>query len=355
MGTHETKSKLKSPRKERGFSLLQVVIVIAIIALVTSVGVMGITRARASIRLSRAAREYASYIEKARVTSIRKHPDTLDQMASVTINPDLTSYVIFMDLDGDGTLEQRTINLPDGVEFVTAETIAFDWRGRTWNTLNGVTSSNAQVSITLKNSADSILVDVTGSGDVTIDSGVFDDEVPNVNVNVGDLASGSTPGPSPSEIPTPHPLESPTPDPIESPTPDPKLDPTPEPTPTPEPKPEESATPTPTPTPTPRVEVTPTPTPTPTPSLCNISISKSEVTLAQDGTTTVQLSQDSLLSLSITAVSSSPSNLQVTPGATLVLAGGKLTFTIKAKRAAGTYTVTFTSTCGVKILQVTVE
>lgn len=355
MDEQKGKSSAKLPRRDRGFSLLQVVIVIAIIAVITTFGALGITRARASIRLSRAAREYASYIEKARVTSIRKHADGLAQMASVTINPDLAGYVIKMDLDGDGTLEERTISLPDGVTFGTAETIAFDWRGRTWNIVNGITSTNAQVSITLQNSADSITVDVTGSGDVTIDSHVFDDSVPNVNLNVGDLAS-SSPGPDPNHSPTPNPIESVTPDPIESPTPDPKLDPTPEPTPTP--KPEESGTPTPTPTPTrtPTPTPTPTPAPTPTPSPCTISASPSSLELEHDDTTTIRVSQDSLLSLTITASSSKSSDLQVTPGgAQIVLPGISFTYTVKSKKTSGDYTITFTSSCGERVVPVKIK
>ena len=62
-----------------------------------------------------------------------------------------TSYIVTMDLDGDGDLDTKTIPLPDGVEFDTVETIAFDWRGRTWNTVGALTMSNAQVSIRLKN------------------------------------------------------------------------------------------------------------------------------------------------------------------------------------------------------------
>ena len=50
---------------------------------------------------------------------------------------------------------------------------AFDWRGRTWNTVGADTNSNAQVSITLKYGSDAVSIDVTGSGDITIDSKSF--------------------------------------------------------------------------------------------------------------------------------------------------------------------------------------
>ncbi len=100
---------------------------------------MGITRARASVRLSGAAREYASYIEKARVFSIRSHADDAAERATIAINDDQSSYDVTMDLDGDGDMDTRTITLPNGVTFDTVETIAFDWRGRTWNTVGGIT------------------------------------------------------------------------------------------------------------------------------------------------------------------------------------------------------------------------
>src|SRR5690242_10535838 len=98
-----------------------------------------------------------------------------------------------MDLDGDGGMDTTTIPLPSGVSFQTIETIGFDWRGRTWSTANSITRPNAQVSIRLLGTKDSVSVDVTGSGDVTIDSRVFDDAVPNVTLRVSDLASGATP------------------------------------------------------------------------------------------------------------------------------------------------------------------
>jgi outer membrane biosynthesis protein TonB len=253
-------------------------------------------------------------------------------------------------------METRTIALPEGVTFETAETIAFDWRGRTWNTVGGVTEANKQVSITLKNSSGSISVDVTGAGDVTIDSRVFDDAVPNVNLNVDDLGPGPTPSPSASSTPTPDPDVSPTPNPSPLPEPDPTPTPTPDaggtPTPTPIPSPSVSPTQAPTPTPTP----TSTPTPAPTPVSCVLSAAPTSVTLGQDGTTTIVISHNSLTSLGITGTSSKPSDLQVSPGGSqTVPAGSTATFTIKSKRSAGNYTATFTSDCGQLVVSVTVQ
>ncbi len=337
-----------------GFSTIELIITATVLTIVTGAGLMGITRARASIRLSGAAREYATYVEKARTHSIRSHADEAAERATIEINDDRTSYDVIMDVDGDGTMDTRTITLPDGVAFDTVETIAFDWRGRTWNTVGAITTPNAQVSIRLQDSNNSVSIDVTGSGDITIDSQVFDDAVPTVTLNVGDLTAGATPVPTPDFETVPVPTPTPTP---EGPTnPDDSANPFPTPpvtTPTPP-----VSTPTPasgnpnaTPTPTPVA----TPNPTPTPLLpCLLSVDLPSLIIKLDGTATIKVSHNGSGSLSITGTSSKPSDLQVSGGTQSVAAGGFATFTIKSKRTLGIYSVTFTTACGTKVVPVVV-
>ena len=353
----KSKANTQTTRTARGFSVIELVIVVTILSIVTGFGVMGIKNAKASIRLSGAAREYASYIEKARVYSIRTHADDASQRANVAINENQTSYNVNLDLDGDGTLDTRTIPLPDGVEFKTVETIAFDWRGRTWNTANGVTMPNAQVSIILKNEIGTMSVDVTGSGDVTIDSAVFDDEVPDVNLNVDDLASGATPTPTPVLTSTPTPTPTPTPD--SSATPDVITSPSPTPTPgsgglSGDPTPTPSSTPTPTPTPKSTPTPKATPTPTPTPEVCSLTADSELVIMHLNGSTTIKITLNSSSTQTISATSSKPSDLQATPNNQSVTAGGSVTFTLKSKKSIGVYSVTFSTDCGSKTVPVTV-
>lgn len=345
-------SKLNSnTRTGGGFSIVELVITATILSIVTGVGVMGISRARASMRLSGSVREYAAYIEKARVHSIRSHADDETERASIAISEDKTSYTVTMDLDGDGDMDSRTITLPEGIEFKDVETISFDWRGRTWRTFGGVTEQNAQVSIRLKDSYESVSIDVTGSGDITINSGVFDDEVPDVRLKVDDLVSGATPEPTPAveeEVPTPTPLGTPddtaNPDPTPRPVDPGDTNPKPMPTPTP------NATPTPTPTATP----TPSPTPTPTPAVCTLTADRSTVLLLLEGSGTVTISQNSGATLTVTGTSSKPSDLQVSPTSQSVTSGGSTTFTIKSKKSLGTYSATFSTSCGTKTVSVVV-
>ena len=302
------KSKANSNRRhtDGGFSAIELIITATVLSIVTGLGIMGITRARASVRLSGAAREYASHIEKARMFSIRRHADDAAERASVSINADQSSYDVTMDLDGDGGMDTRTIPLPSGVTFKTVEAIAFDWRGRTWNTVGGVTSANAQVSITLENDIEeTVSVDVTGSGDITIDSQVFEDSLPNVNLNVGDLASGATP------VATPVSESTPTPSPEAVGTPDNTTNPDPSPTPPvedgggvisePTPTPSATATPTPTPTATPHPTPAASPAATPTPAVCTISTDAATLLLNWDGTKTIKVSHNLTTGVAITA------------------------------------------------------
>lgn len=357
MGMQKSKANSNTLRTGGGFSAIELLITALILAVVTGLGLIGITRARASVRLSSAAREYASYIEKARMFSIRSHADNDAERASITINEDKSSYNVTLDLDGDGDLDTTTVALPSGVTFDTVETIAFDWRGRTISTVGGITSPNAQVSIRLNNGSDTISIDVTGSGDITVDSQVFDDSVPNVILNVGDLATGATPVPTPSIVATPTPTE----DPVPVSTPDPESNPNPTPNPedggvdvidlpTPTPTPSPVATATPTPTPTPEA----VPTPTPVPAVCNISADMLTLSLAKDGTASVKVSHDANTTLTIAGSSSKASDVQVAPASQTVAAGTSATFTIKSKKSIGIYSVTFSTSCGSKTVSVIV-
>ena len=357
MKMRKSKANSNTRRTRGGFSAIELLITAAILSVVTGVGVMGISHARASIRLSGAAREYASYVEKARIYSIRSHADDAGERATLTINDDRTGYTVTMDLDGDGVLDTRTITLPDGVTFERAETVAFDWRGRTWNTSNGVTSSNAQVSIVLVGTNDTVSIDITGSGDVTIDSAVFDDDVPDVKLHVADL-TGATPTPTPITDATATPT--PTPDPLAS--PDDRSNPTPTPTPidsgggdtTPTPTPTPSSTPT--PTPTPRATPTPhaTPTPTPEPAMCTLSLSLPQLILLKDKSGDIVVAHDAGTTLTISASSSKASEIQVSPNSQAVAGGGSATFTIKSKKSTGTFSVTLSTSCGSKTVPVIV-
>jgi len=346
-----TKTKSRMPQ-HGGFSIIELLAVATVLTIVTAFGLIGVAKARASVRLSGAAREYASYVEKARMFSIRRHADGAATRASVFVNANKLSYDVMMDLDGDGGMDTRTISLPSGISFERVETFAFDWRGRTTNIVEGVDYPNSQVSVRLLSNDDSLSVDITGSGDVTIDSAVFDDNVPNVSLHVADLAAGATPVPTassttPSASPTASPIVPVVPDVTPSPLPDIGGG-----LPTASPSPSASPVASASPSPSPRGN----PSPSPSPVIpCTITTDPLTVIMGLETTTTVKVSHTSDTSVSISATSSKGSDLQVSPNAAqTVAAHGSTSFTIKSKKAIGVYSVTFTAGCGSKSVLVTV-
>lgn len=73
------------------------------------------------------------------------------------------------------------------------------------------------------------------------------------------------------------------------------------------------------------------------------------------GTKTIKVSHNSSSPITITATSSKPSDLQVTPGSvTSIGAGTSASFTIKSKSILGVYNVTFNAGCGSQTVSVTV-
>ncbi|HEX8708367.1 MAG TPA: hypothetical protein VF723_09015 [Pyrinomonadaceae bacterium] len=170
---------------ERGFSMLQLIITIAIISVVSAFAFMGIRSARESMRLSGSARQFANYVEKARIDAIRRHATTATASKVQFLNT--TTYRVTMDFDGQGTISSRDISLESGVAVsgVLPGELAFDWRGR---------ASACLTTFPLANTSDALTIDVTGSGDVTIDSDVASPpEIVYSNVNTtSDIASDST-------------------------------------------------------------------------------------------------------------------------------------------------------------------
>lgn len=266
--------------QQHGFTIVQMVITIAIIAVVSTFGVLGIKTARAEFRLQNSARLFASYVEKARVDAIRRHAESGDESSIETFGPGTSMYAVSMDY-GSGTVETRNFQLESGLTFSTAaKKVSFDWRGRI---------TEAWVfQIFSQYLERSLPVDVSGSGDITVGEQHFPDQlIPPVEISevTGDV--------NPDPIPTPVVEASPAPE--ASPTP------TAEPTPTPSPvdgdgngggngNGGDNGNGNPTPTPTPAVTPTPSPDPdaTPTPSpipQCVSTISPSTIFLSQSDET----------------------------------------------------------------------
>ncbi|HEX6624789.1 MAG TPA: hypothetical protein VF064_13840 [Pyrinomonadaceae bacterium] len=283
---------------EAGFSLVQMVVTLAVVAIVTTFATMRVVVARDHMRLNNAAREFAAVAEKARIDSVRRHEN--GGQATLFISSP-TTYLVFMDHNYSGNPAWRTYSLPDGVQFANLKvtqangtvensaafpvTVSFSWRGHS-STANYITFQNTH--------GHSSFVSITGAGEVSLDRGeisllagiyaaVAGDASalgPGVNPGGGTGIEGGAPPPPPT--PPPSPTPSPSPEPTASPTPQPSASPTPQPSATPSAEP--SATPSASPTPQPSASPTPTPeaTPVPTPP-CTMSLSPTRLDLHNSG------------------------------------------------------------------------
>jgi Tfp pilus assembly protein FimT len=335
---------------ERGFSVLQLLITVAVIAIVSTFAMVSIGYSRSAMRLSASERELASYLEQARTDSIRRHASAPinagdpDLRAKVTVSANGgNTYTVTMDFDKDGLLDApRTITLQTGVSFSgIANTIAFDWRGRTLG----------EVSIGLINERGSTSnINITGSGDITLNTEVFQDEdLPNITLNNNSVSGDviidevATNG-APDGIVTPSTTTDPHTDPDTDTDPPTDPDPEPDPEPDPDPLPEID--------PIPKTD----PTPVSTPAPCTMSVSSTYVTLSENGGTTINVTMSNLTaSNTITATPSNSGQIQVSPSSRTLTTSGTVSFGITVKRNDGSVTFTSSPNCGSATTTLTVN
>ena len=144
----------------RGYSIIQLVITVAILSIVSGLAFLQISSTRSSLRLSASVQQLAGYLEKARMDSIRRHANSSVAFTSTT------TYDVTMDFDGSGTTSTRTIPFESGVSIVSTPlpAVTFNWRGRT---------EACTFTFAVQNSrGEQSWVDVSDAGDVTINSNV---------------------------------------------------------------------------------------------------------------------------------------------------------------------------------------
>ena len=161
----------KQAGTESGFSVLELLIVGVMVSVVVGFAITQIARAKQNMTRGNAVRELTSYIEKARLDSIRRHATTSAQMAQVVIiNANL--YSVAVDVNGDGAVDApRMISMPAG-SYLTIQngtfprSIMFNWRGRTVDSAGNTTTP---VSVRIGNSYGSTTVSITNAGQTALD------------------------------------------------------------------------------------------------------------------------------------------------------------------------------------------
>jgi Tfp pilus assembly protein FimT len=161
----------KQSSSDAGFSVLELLIVGVMISVLIGFAITQIAKAKQHMTRANAVRELTTYIEKARLDSVRRHATASAQMAQVAII-NASFYSVTLDVNGDGTLDApRVIGMPANSNLTIQNgafprTIMFNWRGRTVDTSGNSTNPE---SVRIGNSYGSTTVSITNAGQTAID------------------------------------------------------------------------------------------------------------------------------------------------------------------------------------------
>lgn len=127
-------------QKQRGFSVTELLLVLAMISVVAGFVVFSLARGNRTAFRTDTAIEIAGYLQKARVDSMRRNAKDVNQMAQVKIF-NRRFYSIAIDNDADGNLDIPLVkSLPEkaGVEIngPFPKTYIFNWQGQTVDAQN---------------------------------------------------------------------------------------------------------------------------------------------------------------------------------------------------------------------------
>lgn len=162
----------KSAANASGFSVLELLIVALMLLVLVGFAITQIARAKQNMTRANAVRELTTYIEKARLDSVRRHATTSAQMAQVSII-NANFYSVTLDTNGDGNVDAPcVIGMPANSNLTIQNglfprTIMFNWRGRTVDTGGNPTPNPDNV--TIGNSYGSTTVRITNAGQTAID------------------------------------------------------------------------------------------------------------------------------------------------------------------------------------------
>ena len=248
-----------------GFSLIELFIVLLVIGIIVTLAVLALGSSSSNLARQNVSREFKVALERARYDSVKRRPDTCDQMSRVEITSP-TSFRLLTDTNRNGSIDtasetslyefagrSSTEIVGDGIVYPI--TIRFDGRGNTSSgpcsaptaTYSATTFCELPCTAATATAQNATVVYVSPTGTTTMLLG--GETIPSFgeptvtsitpSLYINPLLSVWN---AVTATPTPGPTPTPTPD---LPTPTPTITPTPTPTPTPDPL----ATPTPTPTP----------------------------------------------------------------------------------------------------------
>src|ERR1041384_4094830 len=159
--------------RDSGVGMIELVIVMAIVGIVSTVALFQIKSSRSALRVQNSVRQLASYMEKARIDAVRRHGTSTVSFSNTR------TYSVTMDFNNSGSATTRTFTFLDNVQIASADlpNVTFNWRGRTLTS-----GSSCVTTFAVNDTMDhGLSVDVSGSGDVTVEN--QQPTLPNVTYN----------------------------------------------------------------------------------------------------------------------------------------------------------------------------
>ena len=131
--------KIHKLSPQSGFSLLELLIVLVMIGILTTLALMQMGSSRVDLQRQRMAREFKIYLERARFDSVKRRAEGTTETAKVVLDGP-TKFTVSLDFDGDGTMrpgETRTVDFSHRTDATIKVsdswsypvTLAFDRRG----------------------------------------------------------------------------------------------------------------------------------------------------------------------------------------------------------------------------------
>lgn len=153
----------------RGFSALELLIGAAIISVVAGFILVKLVQGNRTTSRQSTAVDFANYLQKARLDSMRRQVTDLSQMAQVKVF-NRKSYSIAIDADADGQLDiPLVMNMPaeQGIEMngPFPKTFIFDGQGQTVDSLNHRVSPDP---VTIVNGSGASAVKFSETGEVIV-------------------------------------------------------------------------------------------------------------------------------------------------------------------------------------------
>ena len=177
--------KIKNFYLQSGFTLIEVMIVLVLLTVLTTIALLNFGNAKTDLQRQRIAREFKVYLERARFNSVKRRAVDVNEMSRIVLNSP-SSFTAAIDLDENGVLDATDIRQVDfdqrsGTQITVSNalsypvTIRFNQRGQIIvkdnldNDVNPVfTICSKNCAEILPNNQDLTIISVSTSGTVAV-------------------------------------------------------------------------------------------------------------------------------------------------------------------------------------------